>query len=81
MNEPTGGITTGLKKIYGQDYNPLNRGVNNRHCKAINILSRLFVREVMARDILPIPEKMPFKKILETVSCFRHLYYPVVNNR
>jgi hypothetical protein len=26
-------------------------------------------------------KEMPFKKILKTVSCFRHLYYPVVNNR
>ena len=26
-------------------------------------------------------EERPFNKILETVSCFRHLYYPVVNNR
>ena len=58
----------------------LNRGVNIRHGKAINILSRMFVRDVMTRDVLPIPEEMPFKKILETVSYSRHLYYPVVNS-
>lgn len=58
----------------------LNRGINIRHGKAINILSRMFVRDVMTRDVLPIPEEMPFKKILETVSYSRHLYYPVVNS-
>jgi CIC family chloride channel protein len=58
----------------------LNRGVNIRHGKAINILSRMFVRDVMTRNILFIPEEMPFKKILETLSYSRHLYYPVVNS-
>ncbi len=58
----------------------LNRGVNIRHGKAINILSRMFVRDVMTRDVLSITEEMPFKKILETVSYSRHLCYPVVNS-
>ncbi len=56
---------------------PDQPGVNIRHGKAINILSRMFVRDLIARDVLPIPEEMPFKKILETVSYSRHLYYPV----
>jgi len=59
---------------------PDQPGVNIRHGKAINILSRMFVRHVMTRDVLPIAEEMPFKKILETVSYSRHLYYPVVNS-
>ena len=40
----------------------------------------MFVRDLMTRDVLPIAEEMPFKKILETVSYSRHLYYPVVNS-
>ena len=81
MNTPINGITTGLKKNFGQDYNLFNRGTPIRHGKAINILSRMFVREVMTCAILPILEEMPFKKFLETVSCFRHLYDSRVSNR
>lgn len=39
----------------------------------------MFVRDVMTRDVVTLPEEMPFKKNLETVSCSRHLYYPVVS--
>ena len=59
---------------------PDQPGVNIRHGKTINILSRMFVRDLMTRDVLPIAEEMPFKKILETVSYSRHLYYPAVNS-
>lgn len=57
----------------------LNRGINIQHGKAISILSTIFVRDVMTREVVTIPEEMPFKKILEIVSYSRHLYYPVVN--
>ncbi|MDH5762011.1 MAG: chloride channel protein [Nitrospinota bacterium] len=58
----------------------LNRGVNIRHGKAINILSRMFVRDVMTQEVVTISEEMPFKNILEIVSYSRHLYYPVVDS-
>jgi len=69
------------QKNFGQDYNLFNRGTPICHDKAINILSRMFVREVMTCAILPILEEMPFKKFMETVSCFRHLYDSRVSNR
>ncbi len=79
MDPPSHGITTQLKKFFGKEYNLLNRGVNIRHGKALFILSGMFVRDVMTRDAVTLPEEMPFKKILETVSYSRHLYYPVVD--
>jgi chloride channel protein, CIC family len=57
----------------------LNRDINIQHGKATSILSAMFVRDVMTRDVVTIPEEMPFKKILEIVSYSRHLYYPVVD--
>jgi len=57
----------------------LNRGINIQQGKAISILSSMFVRDVMTPEVVTIPEKMPFKKILEIVSYSRHLYYPVVD--
>ncbi len=62
MNTPINGITTGLKKNFGQDYNLFNRATPICHDKAINFLSRMFVREVMTCAILPILEEMPFNK-------------------
>jgi hypothetical protein len=41
----------------------------------------MFVREVRARDIRPLPEEMSFKKTLKNVSCFRRLHHPVANHR
>ncbi|NIQ03450.1 MAG: CBS domain-containing protein [Nitrospinaceae bacterium] len=57
----------------------LNRGINIQHGKAISILSSMFVRDVMTREVVTLDEEMPFKSVLETVSYSRHLYYPVVD--
>jgi len=57
----------------------INRGVNIRHGKAVSVLDHIFVRDVMTREVVSIPEETPFKKILEIVSYSRHLYYPVVS--
>ena len=57
----------------------LNRGINIQQGKAISILNAMFVRDVMTKEVVTIPEEMSFKKILEIVSYSRHLYYPVVD--
>ena len=57
----------------------LNRGINIQQGKAISILNAMFVRDVMTKEVVTIPEEMSFKKILKIVSYSRHLYYPVVD--
>ncbi len=57
----------------------LNEGINIKHGREVSILDAIKVKAVMNREITTIPEEMPFKKILETVSYSKNFYFPVVN--
>jgi chloride channel protein, CIC family len=57
----------------------LNEGINIKHGREVSILDAIKVKEVMNREITTIPEEMPFRKILETISYSKNFYFPVVN--
>lgn len=57
----------------------LNEGINIKHGREVSILDAIKVKDVMNREITTIPEEMPFKKILETISYSKNFYFPVVN--
>ncbi len=59
----------------------LNEGINIKHGRVVSILDAIKVKEVMNREITTIPEEMPFRKILETISYSKNFYFPVVNRQ
>lgn len=59
----------------------LNKGINLRHGRVVSVLSSLHVRDVMNKDVVTIPEEMPFSSILNTVSYSKNFYYPVVDQQ
>ena len=63
--------------IYVQ--NLLNEGINIKHGREVSILDSIKVKDVMNTEITTIPEEMPFRKILETISYSKNFYFPVVN--
>lgn len=59
----------------------LNEGINLRHGRVVSVLNSIHVRDVMNRDVVTLPEEMPYQTILDTVSYSNNFYYPVVNNQ
>ncbi|GJL78010.1 MAG: chloride channel protein [Nitrospinaceae bacterium] len=57
----------------------LNEGINIKHGREVSILDGIKVKEVMNTEVTTIPEEMPFRKILETISYSKNFYFPVVN--
>ncbi len=66
-----------INSIYIQKL--LKEGINIKHGREVSILNAIKVSDVLSKDITTIPEGMPFRKILETVSYSKNFYFPVVN--
>ena len=67
-----------INSIYIQKL--LKEGINIKHGREVSILNSIKVNDVLSKDITTIPEGMPFRKILETVSYSKNFYFPVVNS-
>ena len=59
----------------------LKEGINIQHGREVSILNGIKVNDVLSRDVTKIPEAMPFRKILETISYSKNFYFPVVNSQ
>lgn len=59
----------------------LDEGVNIQHGREVSILNSIMVEDVMSTDITNIPEAMPFRKILETVSYSKNFYFPIIDSK
>ena len=59
----------------------LKEGINIKHGREVSILNSIRVSEVMNHEVTTIPEGMPFRKILETISYSKNFYFPVVNSQ
>lgn len=59
----------------------LEQGINIKYGREVSILNSILVRDVMNRDVATIPEDMPFRKILETISYSKNLYFPVIDRQ
>jgi chloride channel protein, CIC family len=59
----------------------LKEGINIQHGREVSILNSIRVDEVMNKEVTTIPEGMPFRKILETISYSKNFYFPVVNSQ
>ncbi|QPJ65792.1 MAG: chloride channel protein [Candidatus Nitrohelix vancouverensis] len=59
----------------------LRKGINIKHGREVSILNAIKVKDVMTKEITTIPEGMTFRRILETVSYSKSLYFPVVNQQ
>ncbi|MZG52617.1 MAG: chloride channel protein [Nitrospinae bacterium] len=59
----------------------LKEGINIQHGREVSILNSIKVSEVMHKEVTNIPEGMPFRKILETISYSKNFYFPVVNDK
>ena len=59
----------------------LNDGINIKHGREVSILNSIHVKNVMNTDVTTIPEAMPFRKILETVSYSKNFYFPVTDSK
>ncbi|MFQ5482161.1 MAG: CBS domain-containing protein, partial [Nitrospinaceae bacterium] len=59
----------------------VHKGINLRHGKVVSILSSMYVRDVMDKNVVTISEEMPFKSILDTVSYSKNFYYPIVDRQ
>ena len=59
----------------------LKEGINIQHGREVSILNSIKVSEVMNKEVTQIPEGMPFRKILETISYSKNFYFPVVNSQ
>jgi CIC family chloride channel protein len=57
----------------------LKDGINIKHGREVSILNAIKVNDVLSKDITTIPEGMPFRKILETISYSKNFYFPVLN--
>ena len=58
----------------------LNNGINIKHGREVSILDSIKVKDVMHTEITLIPEGMPFRKILETISHSKNFYFPIINH-
>ena len=59
----------------------LKEGINIQHGREVSILNAIKVSDVLSLDVTTIPEAMPFRKILETISYSKNFYFPVVNSQ
>lgn len=59
----------------------LDSGINIQHGREVSILDSIRVEDVMTRDVTTIPQEMPFRKILETVSYSKNFYFPIVDRQ
>ncbi|MFQ5450763.1 MAG: chloride channel protein [Nitrospinaceae bacterium] len=59
----------------------LKKGINIQHGREASILDNIKVKDVMNTDVTSIPEEMPFRKILETISYSKNFYFPVTNRQ
>jgi CIC family chloride channel protein len=59
----------------------INKGVDIKQGRLVSILGSIYVRDVMNKNVLIIPENTRFYDILDRVSHCRDLYYPVVNGQ
>ncbi len=59
----------------------LKEGINIKHGREVSILNAIKVNDVLSKDVTAIPEGMPFRKILETISYSKNFYFPVVNSQ
>ena len=59
----------------------LKEGINIQHGREVSILNSIKVSEVMNKEVTNIPEGMPFRRILETISYSKNFYFPVVNDK
>jgi CIC family chloride channel protein len=59
----------------------LKEGTNIQHGREVSILNAIKVKDVLSKDVTMIPEGMPFRKILETISISKNFYFPVVNRK
>ncbi|MGY8761344.1 MAG: chloride channel protein [Nitrospinaceae bacterium] len=59
----------------------LKDGINIKHGREVSILNAIKVNDVLSKDITTIPEGMPFRKILETISYSKNFYFPVLNGQ
>ena len=59
----------------------LKEGINIQHGREVSILNSIKVSEVMNNEVTNIPEGMPFRTILETISYSKNFYFPVVNSK
>ncbi|PIP72528.1 MAG: voltage-gated Cl-channel protein [Nitrospinae bacterium CG22_combo_CG10-13_8_21_14_all_47_10] len=57
----------------------LKEGTSIKHGREVSILNSIKVNDVLSHDVTTIPEGMPFRKILETISYSKNFYFPVVN--
>jgi CIC family chloride channel protein len=57
----------------------LNSGINIKHGREVSILNAIRVQEVMNTHVTTIPEEMPFRRILETISFSKNFYFPVTD--
>jgi len=67
-----------MHSLYVQ--NLLNEGVNIKHGREVSILDSIKVKDVMNPVVTTIPEEMPFRKIIESISHSKNFYFPVVNS-
>ncbi|MEO2044020.1 MAG: CBS domain-containing protein, partial [Nitrospinaceae bacterium] len=59
----------------------LKEGTNIQHGREVSILNAIKVKDILSKDVTMIPEGMPFRKILETISISKNFYFPVVNRK
>ncbi len=59
----------------------IDSGIHIRHDRENTLLNSIPVKDLMSRDVTSIPENMPFRKILETVSYSKNLYFPVLDKQ
>jgi CIC family chloride channel protein len=57
----------------------LKSGINIRHGREVSILNSIQVGDVMTTDITTIPEEMPFRKVIETISYSKNFYFPIID--
>tara|TARA_B100000686_G_C16771720_1_gene965611 strand:- start:1139 stop:2671 length:1533 start_codon:yes stop_codon:yes gene_type:complete len=58
----------------------LEKGINIQHGREVSVLNAIMVRDVMDRNVVCIPHDTPFKRILQTISFSKNLYFPVIDN-
>lgn len=74
-------LATYLKKESIYTMKLVNRGINIFEGKDINVLRRLFVRDIIRRDCEIIPVNLSFKGILERILRSSHHEYFVINQK
>jgi CIC family chloride channel protein len=57
----------------------LKKGINIQHGREVSVLNSFFVREVMTKKVVTLPQDTPFRKILEIVARSKSQQFPVVD--